>query len=194
MIRASIGFEPQPWRTWGKGGHLCGLESHTVKDTLGGLESHTGDGRLNWGLSLIEDPISTAKVESYEHAWTGPGLDVSPFGNWCAVIWIMIVVELWELRCMLPYNCEIVSPSLKSSFPCWLELDMSWISIRIPCRAEWTHRIGELTEIIISSHHCCYFSGILYRLDLRETVMDVSRVAVHYDLPLWICVQWRYCT
>ena len=49
--------------------------------------------------------------------------------------------------------------------------------------------IGELTEIIISSHHCCYFSGILYRLDLRETVMDVSRVVVHYDLPLWSCVQ-----
>ena len=44
MIRASIGFEPQPWRTWGKGGHLSGLESHTVKDTLGGIESHTGDG------------------------------------------------------------------------------------------------------------------------------------------------------
>ena len=193
MIRASIGFEPQPWRTWGKGGHLCGLESHTVKDTLGGLESHTGDGRLNWGLSLIEDPISTAKVESYEHAWTGPGLDVSPFRNWCVVIWIMIVVELWELRCMLPYNCEIVPhrSSLRSL------VDLSWIWVEHwlePCRAEWTHRIGELTEIIISSHYCCYFSGILYRLNLRETVMDVSRVAVHYDLPLWSCVQWRYCT
>jgi hypothetical protein len=68
MIRASIGFESQPWRTWGNCGHLSRLDSHTVKETLSGLESHTGDDRLNWGLSLIEDVISTVKVESYEHA------------------------------------------------------------------------------------------------------------------------------
>lgn len=48
MIHASIGFESQLWRTWGKGGHLSGLESHMVKDTQYGLESHTSDDRLNW--------------------------------------------------------------------------------------------------------------------------------------------------
>lgn len=51
MIRASIAFE-----------------SHMVKETVSGLESHMGDGRLNRGLSFVEDPISTVKVESYEHA------------------------------------------------------------------------------------------------------------------------------
>ena len=47
MIRALIGFEPQQWRTWGKVGYLSGLEAHMVKDTLSGLEAHTGDNRLD---------------------------------------------------------------------------------------------------------------------------------------------------
>jgi hypothetical protein len=146
-------------------------------------------------------------LESHRGTWYPPrksnhtdmrepslGLDVGPDGDRCCVNlnndrgWVM------RTQMHVAIQLRVSSPSFKSSFPCWLELDMSWISIRIPCRAEWTHRIGELTEIIISSHHCCYFSGILYRLDLRETVMDVSRVAVHYDLPPWSCVQWRYCT
>lgn len=59
MIHALIRLEFQPWRIWGKGGNLSGLESHTMKDnlsgleshkmkdTLNGLESHTSDGRLS---------------------------------------------------------------------------------------------------------------------------------------------------
>lgn len=47
IIHASIGSESQPWRTWGKGGHLSGFESHMVKDTLSGFESHMSDGCLN---------------------------------------------------------------------------------------------------------------------------------------------------
>lgn len=48
MIHASIGFESQPLRKWGKNGHLTGFESYMVKDTLSGFESQTSDGHLNW--------------------------------------------------------------------------------------------------------------------------------------------------
>lgn len=82
IIHASIRFESQLWWACGKGWHLSGLDSHTMKDNLSGLESDTGDSRLNlveyhWG------PDIHPKVESYEHAWTEPGLDVGSFGDLC---------------------------------------------------------------------------------------------------------------
>ena len=40
---------------------------------------------LEMSLKLLEDLISTAKVGSYEHAWTRPDLDVSPLGDWYSV-------------------------------------------------------------------------------------------------------------
>lgn len=101
---------------------------------------------LGLSLSLIEDPISTVKVESYELAWNELALDVGPLRDWCFVnlnsdlFWVVRTQEHVVIHC--------------ETFPRHLSLhsfvDLSWILIRKTCRTGWTHKIGN--PLRLSSH------------------------------------------
>ena len=92
--------------TWGKGEHLSGFESYTVKDIQSGFESHTSGSSWSELESHGETDIHM-KVKSYEMHKPSLFLDVGPIGDQCFVNPSSDLLSNVYSSDMLPYIANI---------------------------------------------------------------------------------------